>query len=690
MTPLTPTAWRELNDAVVSAGVGWVRALLAARVPPPPASPQPARRGWLARWLLPDQPAPAPTPADPAPTAAADELAAAAARLTAAGGTSTLDRLARQFGLSAFEMDMVRLALAFELDSRVGRLCAAVQDVARPYPTFGLAMTLFDDPDWLAVSPDRPLRACRLVSFRPPPGTPLVAAEVRLEESVLHFLRGVASLDERLAAIMSAVPAPPEPTPAQVATIERLTAAGRPSLVQLFGANDQAKAGVAAAAARATGWRLYRLGADALPTAPAEVEELARLWNREGLLHGLALLVDLRDGADPGRAAAVRAFARAVLTPLYLLVREPIRDVGVPEVYADVPGPTPTDRAATWGRVLPKGMAGRERLVGELAWQFHLDPPAAADALAAVSDGSAPLPARLWQECRTRTRPRLDGLADRIECKAGWNDLVLPDDRRRLLEQVRNQVRNRWRVYDQWGVGGTMNRGLGVSALFAGDSGTGKTMAAEVLARDLGLDLYRVDLSAVVDKYIGETEKHLRRLFDAFDACGAILFFDECDALFGKRTEVKDSHDRFANIEINYLLQRLESYRGLAVLATNKRSALDPAFLRRLRFVVSFAPPTPAERKQLWQKALPPAGPRHRVPVAALDYDRLAQFALTGGNIHSVALNAMFRAADRDAPVGMADVLAAVRDEFVKLERPVHESEFHWTATPAARTEVAA
>jgi SpoVK/Ycf46/Vps4 family AAA+-type ATPase len=216
-----------------------------------------------------------------------------------------------------------------------------------------------------------------------------------------------------------------------------------------------------------------------------------------------------------------------------------------------------------------------------------------------------------------------------------------------------------------------MNRGLGISALFTGESGVGKTMAAEVIANELRLNLYRIDLSAVVSKYIGETEKNLRRLFDAAEDGGAILFFDEADALFGKRSEVKDSHDRYANIEVNYLLQRMEAYRGLAILATNMKSALDTAFVRRLRFIVNFAFPGQAERQAIWQKVFPP-----ETPTAALDFERLARLSLTGGSIHNIALNAAFLAVQAGTSVTMPLILEAARTEFRKLERPINEADF--------------
>jgi SpoVK/Ycf46/Vps4 family AAA+-type ATPase len=286
---------------------------------------------------------------------------------------------------------------------------------------------------------------------------------------------------------------------------------------------------------------------------------------------------------------------------------------------------------------------------------------------------------RLWDACLASTRPGLDTLAQRLELKVAWEDLVLPDDEMNTLRQVADQVKQRNKVYEEWGFARKMNRGLGINALFAGESGTGKTMAAEVIANSLRLHLYRIDLSAVVSKYIGETEKNLRLLFDAAEEGRAILLFDEADALFGKRSEVKDSHDRYANIEISYLLQRIEAYRGLAILATNMLNALDTAFMRRLRFVVKFPFPSVADRKRIWQKVFPADMPRE-----GLDYDRLARLSLTGGSIHNVALNSAFMAAQASTPVQMPLILSAARSEFRKLDRPIVEADFKWQ-TPTAQ-----
>ena len=269
----------------------------------------------------------------------------------------------------------------------------------------------------------------------------------------------------------------------------------------------------------------------------------------------------------------------------------------------------------------------------------------------------------LWQVARRRSGSDLADLAQRIEPKSGWDDIVLPETVLAQLEALAAQVSQRYRVYEEWGFGRRMNRGSGVSALFAGPSGTGKTLAAEVIAGSLDLDLYRIDLAGVVSKYIGETEKNLRRIFDAAERSGAILLFDEADALFGKRSEVKDSHDRYANIEVAYLLQRMEEYRGLAILATNMKSHLDQAFLRRLRVVINFPFPDSLLRRRIWEISIPSAA-----PVDGIDFDLLARLDIPGGNIRNIAVNAAFIAANRGTAITMKEMGEAARAEFEKID----------------------
>jgi SpoVK/Ycf46/Vps4 family AAA+-type ATPase len=296
---------------------------------------------------------------------------------------------------------------------------------------------------------------------------------------------------------------------------------------------------------------------------------------------------------------------------------------------------------------------------------------ARANALLGDAAAKATSTGDVWRAARAQFSNALRGLADRIVPAYTFEDLVLPDDTLRQLREIAAQVSLRGVVYERWGFGERLSRGRGIAALFSGPSGTGKTMAAEVLANYLNLDLYRVDLSGVVSKYIGETEKNLRRVFDAAEESGAILFFDEADALFGKRSEVHDSHDRFANIEINYLLQRMEDYRGLAILATNMKSQLDQAFLRRLRFLVDFPFPSVAERKRIWQGVFP-----SKAETQNVDYAFLSRLEIAGGNIKNIAMNAAFLAATGEHPIGMQHLLSAARREYTKIDKLVLESEF--------------
>jgi len=295
--------------------------------------------------------------------------------------------------------------------------------------------------------------------------------------------------------------------------------------------------------------------------------------------------------------------------------------------------------------------------------------------LRAIEPSRGALERELWRACRERTRKPLDDLAQRVELVASWSDLVLPDQQLATLRQIAAHARQRLTVLERWGFGARSSRGLGISVLFSGESGTGKTMAAEVLANELQLDLYRIDLASLVSKYIGETEKNLRRVFDAAEASGAILLFDEADALFGKRSDVKDSHDRYANIEVSYLLQRMEVYRGLAILTTNLKGGIDTAFQRRLQFVVQFPFPDATLRERIWRGVFPCA-----TPLAGVDPAKLAQLNVAGGAIRNIAINAAFQAAEAGSPVQMVHLLQAARCEALKRERPFSDAEVRgWT-----------
>ena len=592
-----------------------------------------------------------------------------------------LETLVETFSLSRFERSLLLLCAGVELDGGFAGLCAAAQgDPALRYPTFGLSLAVLDDAHWSALAPDGPLRRWRLIEVVEQPPTPLTASPLRIDERVLHHLTGVPTSEPRLAGLIEPVPPDDEPVPSQRALADRVATAWSGSrdpwpLVQLCGEDEATRRVVTATACTAVGLDLRALGADLIPTNAAELDELLRLWEREAVFSGSALYVDgeVVDQADYRAVAAVNRFLERVNCPLVLGTRDRWRALRRRTLTFDVRPPTRDEQRGLWRAALGDAAGHLNGRVDHLVAQFQLGGTAirASAAAALAADGaSGALADRLWDAGRAQARARLDDLAQRIEPAAGWDDLVLPDRERRRLAEIVDQVAHRALVYDQWGFGRRGSRGLGISALFAGPSGTGKTLAAEVMASALRLDLYRIDLSSVVSKYIGETEKNLRRVFDAAEGGGAILFFDEADALFGKRSEVKDSHDRYANIEINYLLQRMESYRGLAILATNMKGTLDPAFLRRIRFVVSFPFPDAALRTEIWRRAFPPDA-----PTAGLDLGKLARLNLAGGNIRNVALNAAFLAAAAGEPVGMDHVLAAARQEYAKLEKPLTEAE---------------
>jgi hypothetical protein len=274
--------------------------------------------------------------------------------------------------------------------------------------------------------------------------------------------------------------------------------------------------------------------------------------------------------------------------------------------------------------------------------------------------------AAMQQACRGFLEPFSDILQP-VACPFSWDDLVLAPDVRRQLEEFEQQARLRWPVYEEWGFERLCPSSKGIAAMFAGPSGTGKTMAAQVIARSIGLELYRVDLSGVMNKYIGETEKRLRQVFDHCERASVVLFFDEADALFGQRTQTKDAHDRFANIQVDYLLQRMEQYDGIAILATNRKNDVDKAFLRRLRFSIDFLAPGPEERLALWQRALLPESPSGEPLLDAIDWRFLAEkLALSGADIKTAALGAAFLARAEETRIGMRHVLAAAKREMLK------------------------
>ncbi len=701
--------WLNANDQYLATVLGWLRERLerlasewnsvelVTRQVPQAAQPTPAEERSLFGRLFSSKENTAETTSGLPPiskaeakksTAPASEslpLPSAMIEAEASEHPPALILLSQRLGLSEFERQLLFLCTAMEFDTRIRSLCArAQQDPARAFPTFALALALFDQPAWDVLSPERPLRYWRLIEINQPGAQPLVTSALKADERIANYLKGLNYLDDRLTPLVMPVARETAPLPPSqksvaetiVCHLEGLRGTIQLPVFQLLGADSRSKLMIAQHAAARLGLTLYRMPADALPTQTADHETFLRLWQRESALLPIALYIDageLDRASSPQVSAIQRLFGRG-MGVMFVETRQPWPELGRGSLSLDVAKPSPSEQQTAWAEALGEASGDQpSRLAGQFNFNIPTIREIAAGAFGQSADTLARLGDPLWAECLRHARPALDQLAQVLEPKATSDDLELPATEKSLLRQIAEQVKTRMAVYDGWGFRERMNRGLGISVLFAGESGTGKTMAAEVIANELGLLLYRIDLSAVVSKYIGETEKNLRKLFDAAEDGGAILFFDEADALFGKRSEVKDSHDRYANIEINYLLQRMEAYRGLAILATNMKAALDSAFLRRLRFVVNFPFPGPAERAAIWQKVFP-----SQTPTKGLDFQRLARLNLTGGSIHNIALNAAFLAVRGGTPVIMAHILEAARIEFRKLEKPINEADFLW------------
>jgi hypothetical protein len=597
---------------------------------------------------------------------------------TANGFEPAHTRLVRLFGLSRFEGDLLLLAAGLECDSPLRQAIAeaqAVPDDAALRLSFALALRVLPEAHWDALSPLAPLRHWPLVQLDG--GSGMAHARLRVEERVLHHLTGVADFDERLngAARLidpSSGSSTGNPRGVDAYLAERIAQAlaAHPRPLVMLGCSPHVPGqralarNQALAAIHAMRFKALWVDASALDSDARAAHATALAIDREAALNAAVVVIaGAVDGSDAGQS----------LVRLIAPLRSPVLLLGNLQgsELADLPERRCTRfslpaAAAMGSQLVVSPVDPRHDAFKRAAQQFHVDADTCDQALAAVGGGDkTKLEERLWQALREAARGGLDSLAQRVDAPTRLADLVLPANALETLKEMATQLRHRAQVHEAWGFATTGGRGLGLAALFAGDSGTGKTYAAEAVANEAGLDLYRIDLALTVSKYIGETEKNLRKLFDAAEASGAVLLFDEADALFGKRSDVKDSHDRYANIEVAYLLQRIESYRGLAILTTNLKSSLDRAFLRRLRFVVNFPFPDEAAREKLWRRQFPAQAPL----AADIDWPALTRLHLTGGHIRAVALNAAFRAAADGGAITQRNLIDAARAEYAKLER---------------------
>lgn len=633
-------------------------------------------------------------------------------------------RLIDRFHLDPFEQFCIIAALAIEIDrNKYGKAFALLQDdVTRKQPSWELLLRLYegssDSARWdaaRAFDAGRPLRRWSLIRLAPrdagEPAAPF-GRRIELDDRMSRFLLGLDDLGPEMEEF--AVVGGWEPEPWGVAITGELEgrlvqlvgdvvdgARGAPPrlVLHVYGRRGSGKRTLIAGICRRRGLRLLRVDPTRLAAMQhAQLEEALTLLARESALQPTAVCIEMidpliEDEALVSAAQALRTIARAVQTfsPVtFVTGQRPwmpeglFTDGSFQSVFLDLP--ELAEARQIWASALRDAplapdTGGAETASGELAARFRLSPGQIHEAVAAAKTralwdrpGSPALTLTdIYRGARDQSSPRLGSLARPVTTDFGWNDLILPDKPRDQLRELETAIRNATGVLQEWDFQSRLAYGRGITALFAGPSGTGKTMAAGILARELGLDLYKIDLSRVVSKYIGETEKNLDRIFQQAEDANAMLFFDEADALFGKRSAIKDAHDRYANIEIAYLLQKMEERLGVTILATNLQANMDEAFVRRIRFAIEFPMPEYAQRLDIWRRSLPA-----QLRLAEdVDLPLLARrLRISGGSIMNICLSAASLAYKPGGVVRMEHFARAAKRELQKLGRQFNEADF--------------
>jgi len=608
-----------------------------------------------------------------------------------AGRVLPLVQLKQLFSLDGFELDVLLTCLMPEFFEGFDRVFGFLQDDATlTYPTVGFLLDLYCRGHYMRAEAgqsfhaERPLRYWRLlVPVGEEVRKPLRKRAYRVDQRIVRYLMGSnLYADDLTGGIIIEDAGQPRIPPKHKALIDNLIqSAGRGGeclVVHLQGPQHEDAVGLARAVAGNLGRRLIKIPLAALLHQKDWKLDTLDLVLREAILQPAAVLFyeDNRPMADrPDLSPMLAALSRKGQLCFYL-GQSPVMVDGIePTInYFKVACHTPTasERLPYWLRVIE---AAKLNLSPEMAEQLAIRYPLSEQQIEKMftrlnvrlnGDGNQPAQVMhlLKEVINDYSLRPLDGLAQKIESPYRWTDLVVHESLADHLKAFRNNIAHQFTVYEKWGFGAKESRGRGVTALYSGRSGTGKTMAAEVIANDLQINLYRIDLASVVSKYIGETEKNLKNIFDSARGTNTLLFFDEADSLFGKRTDIHDAHDRYANLEVNYLLQKLEDHDGPVILASNRRKNIDEAFLRRIQFIVEFPLPSEHLRRLIWQKKIPA-----RVPKSAgLDVNYLAKhFEISGGDIKNAALQATFMAAEAGTPLTMEHLLAALRREYRKM-----------------------
>ena len=631
-----------------------------------------------------------------------------------------LHNLSLLFGLSPFEMQILVICLAPELHRKYDKLYIYLQDdITRRKPSIDLVLDLYSSSEaekWQNrkyFSADSPLFRHGILEIKDDPHSPSgssdLACFLQLDGRILDFILGYERIDSRLSQTGAALLIPPPAAVDENLLIEpeikdpvieitkeyaqALTEGKQKPVIHLYGPRGVGKRQLALEICRQLNVPMLYIDPSPMIATGNISEILPRLAFREGVLLGGVVFIDKCDQLWTGEPAA-RSLSGTMsrlleeYAPLTILAGEKVWTSGDLFLNAVVhstrlPVPPVNLRQTAWENHLPGYVDGDPVvLAAQLAAQFRLTPGQTQDAVQfayyqyVAGSGSTQTTLtleNLTAACRLQSNQKLTELAVKTQSAYTWDDLVLEAEKKNTLQDICSQVEFSSQVFEQWGFGEKLSHGKGLSVLFSGLPGTGKTMAAGVIAKELELDMYKIDLSRVVSKFIGETEKNLGRIFDEAESSNAILFFDEADALFGKRTEITDSHDRYANIETGFLLQKMEDYEGIVILSTNLRDNMDEAFMRRIRFIIDFPFPEQDSRKQIWQTHFPAAAPLE----GTIDYDFLAdKVQVSGGNIKNIVLNAAFLAAKNGTGISMEHILNSVRYEFEKIGKLYDESQF--------------
>ena len=600
-------------------------------------------------------------------------------------------RLIKTFGLTAIDAYIILLALAPEIDRRYERIYGYLQDdVTLRYPTVNLMMHLLGQDTqarlqvWEQLQAHMPLRKHHLITIDKPeqrPNSAFINQHLKLDAHIVAFILGQTENDSRLEYLLTPAQGNPTIHLSKDILLPIHHQLSQSPLVFMLGNAPIEQLETALALCEEHNLPLFHLRAELLNEVTQSQPLAWQLALREARLRGAALIITGWDSLldDDGELAipywtALQEFPN----PVFISAKDKWEPLVTQRnrllLRLEFDSPDYDSRLSAWKQAIDIDNID-PAILTELATKYRFHRAQVARAVHTARDYAASRGTQLdihdlQAAAQAHSRLRLGTFARHIEDTVPWEKLILPDAELGQLHEIVNRVRHAHIVQEDWGFSEHLPNSNGISALFAGESGTGKTLSAQTLATDLGLPLYKIDLSGVVSKYIGETEKNLRVIFEEAQSNSAMLFFDEADAIFGKRSEVKDARDRYANIEVAYLLQQIEDYDGIAILATNLRQNLDEAFTRRLDFLIDFPFPEAKYRKRIWQAHFPPQAPLDKT----VDLEELAQrYELSGGNIRNIALAAAYLAAVDGSPISNNHIRMAIRREHQKMGRLIHE-----------------